>query len=108
MIKNYLCDVLRCKYSVLSLHPQAARFVVNPVRGVVDFNTNFNFYFGRLAEYSARVCEGFAPLAFLLFCLVVLFKLFLRYQFIFIVMLVNVERFSFFDVVHLSAISNEL
>ena len=67
MIKNYLCDVLLCKSSVLSLHPQTERFVVNPVRGVVDFNTNFNFYFCRFAEDSARVCEGFSPLAFNLF-----------------------------------------
>lgn len=67
MIKNYLSKVLFCKYSVLSLHPQAARFAVNPVIGVVDLNTNFNFYFCRFAEDSARVCEGFAPLAFYLF-----------------------------------------
>ena len=46
---------------------QSERVAVNPVRGVVDLNKISISTFVDKRDFPARVCEGFAPLAFYLF-----------------------------------------
>lgn len=66
MIKNNLFDVLLCKSSVLSLHPQAERFVVNPVRGVVDLNKISISTFVDSRKTPRGFARGFLPSLFVI------------------------------------------